>query len=197
MGGASGQGTTTYVVVALLCFSGWRAQGFVCPSIRSSPSVDQRRSLPCSREASRPLLLAVVPPGKAGGGGASSATAGGGTEENGAGFGASDKMKKKITSAPLRITPNFQPHEKRRPKTEINKDITRAFLTEDSFDIAGETCCHCSCSCSFVQMNSSHGRAIVVCSERIFFCSSYYSQASSILRFLKQDLKTTKPQERR
>lgn len=59
-------------------------------------------------------------------------------EENGTGLDAETK-RRKMTRAPLRITPNFQPQEKRRPKTDVKKDLTYgAFLTEESLDIAGK-----------------------------------------------------------
>lgn len=77
--------------------------------------------------------LALTPPGKPGSGaGAGSAAASG--EENG-----KTSSDNQIARAPLRITPNFQPQEKRRPKTDVRRDMAYgAFLTEKSFDIAGE-----------------------------------------------------------
>lgn len=127
---------TTTAVLALCwsCFATLGAQGFLTPRARlPTPGAGGGGS---SGRRCRAARLAVTPPGKPGGGGAgSSAAAGGG--EDGAGFGAEDQ--KRISRAPLRITPNFQPQEKRRPKTSVDRDITYgAFLTEESFDIAGE-----------------------------------------------------------
>ena len=73
-----------------------------------------------------------MPPRKSGGGGGSAAARG---EEGGAG-----DASKRMSRAPLRITPNFQPQEERRPKTSADQDNAYgAFLTEESFDIAGES----------------------------------------------------------
>lgn len=73
-----------------------------------------------------------MPPPKSGGGGGSAAARG---KEGGAG-----DVSKRMSRAPLRITPNFQPQEERRPKTSADQDNTYgAFLTEESFDIAGES----------------------------------------------------------
>lgn len=72
-----------------------------------------------------------MPPRKSGGGGGSAAAGG---EENGVG-----DASKRMSRAPLRITPNFQPQEERRRNSSADQDNTYgAFLTEESFDIAGE-----------------------------------------------------------
>lgn len=50
-----------------------------------------------------------------------------------------ETKRRRMTRAPLRITPNFQRQEKRRPKTDVENDLTYgAFLTEESLDIAGK-----------------------------------------------------------
>lgn len=88
--------------------------------------------------------MALTPPRKPNSSGAGAGSAAAGGDENGnTPFGGADDMLKtssRIARAPLRITPNFQPQDKRRPKTKEQRwDLTHgAFLTEESFDIAGE-----------------------------------------------------------
>lgn len=96
------------------------------------PRLSTAGTTPTGRRCRAPRL-ALTPPGKPGSGaGAGSAAAGG--EESG-----KTTSNKKIARAPLRITPNFQPQEKRRPKTDVRRDMAYgAFLTEKSFDIACE-----------------------------------------------------------
>lgn len=121
---------TRCLLPALLFLGG--AEGF----ITSLPRLPTRDITPTPGRCRVPRL-ALTPPRKPNAGaGAGSAAAGG--DDNG---GANDVLKStsEITRAPLRITPNFQPQEKRRPKTFVDQDITYgAFLTEESFDIAGE-----------------------------------------------------------
>lgn len=107
------------------------SEGFLA----SVPRLPTAVTAPTGRRCRAPRL-ALTPPGKPGSGaGAGSAAAGG--EENGKTSG-----NNPITRAPLRITPNFQPQEKRRPKTDVRRDMAYgAFLTEKSFDIAGEFTC--------------------------------------------------------
>ncbi|CAM9293221.1 unnamed protein product [Ectocarpus sp. 4 AP-2014] len=118
----------TCLLSAALLFLG--AEGF----ITSLPRLPTRDITPTPGRCRVPRL-ALTPPRKPNtGAGAGSAAAGG--DDNG---GANDMLKSTsgITRAPLRITPNFHPQEKRRPKTFVDKDITYgAFLTEESFDIA-------------------------------------------------------------
>lgn len=66
--------------------------------------------------------------------GASSAAA---ADETGSGL--SDEGRR-ITRAPLRITPNFQPQDKRRLKNDSSGDSSGAFLTDESFDMSGKSC---------------------------------------------------------
>ncbi|CBJ33765.1 expressed unknown protein [Ectocarpus siliculosus] len=119
----------TCLLSAALLFLGG-AQGF----ITSLPRLPTRDITPTPGRCRVPRL-ALTPPRKPNtGAGAGSAAAGG--DDNG---GANDVLKSTsgITRAPLRITPNFQPQEKRRPKFNVDKDVTYgAFLTEESFDIA-------------------------------------------------------------
>lgn len=123
-----------YALLAVLCCVVLGVQGFFLGQLTRLPTTTRQRG-PSSARRCRAPRLAVMPPGKPGGG-AGSAAAGG--DDNGAGFGGDGKNR--ITRAPLRITPNFQPQEKRRPKTVADdEDIAYgAFLTEESFDIAGE-----------------------------------------------------------
>ncbi|CAM9503137.1 unnamed protein product [Ectocarpus fasciculatus] len=119
---------TRCLLPALLFLGG--AEGF----ITSLPRLPTRDITPTPGRCRVPRL-ALTPPRKPNAGvGAGSAAAGG--DDNG---GANDVLKStsEITRAPLRITPNFQPQEKRRPKTFVDQDMTYgAFLTEESFDIA-------------------------------------------------------------
>lgn len=121
---------TCLLSAALLFLEG--AEGFITSLPRPT------RDITPTPGRCRVPRLALTPPRKPNtGAGAGSAAAGG--DDNG---GANDVLKSTsgITRAPLRITPNFQPQEKRRPKTFVDKDITYgAFLTEESFDIAGES----------------------------------------------------------
>lgn len=109
------------------------SEGFLGLSTTATTSTDQQRS--------RVPRLALIPPRKPNGAGAGSAAAGGDETGKPPRFGADDMLttSSRIARAPLRITPNFQPQEKRRPKTDEHWDITHgAFLTEENFDIAGE-----------------------------------------------------------
>eukprot|EP00903_Cladosiphon_okamuranus_P018228 g16767.t1 len=101
------------------------AEGF----LGNAPRLSTTATKPTGRRCRAPRL-ALTPPGKPGNGaGAGSAAAGG--EEGG-----NTASNSGITRAPLRITPNFQPQEKRRPKTDVHRDVAYgAFLTEKSFDI--------------------------------------------------------------
>lgn len=102
------------------------SEGFGSPTTSTTSTGPQRCRVP---------RMALTPPPKPN-------TAAAGGDENGkTSFGPDDMLttSSRITRAPLRITPNFQPQEKRRPKTDERWDITHgAFLTEESFDIAGE-----------------------------------------------------------
>lgn len=116
----------TYVF-CLLCYVALGVQGFLAPPSRGRLAAS--RSAP--RRSMVVVRLGVTPPGgnsKRGTGGGGAAAA----DESGRGYGDGNT---RITRAPLRITPNFQPQDKRRPKTDAIRD---AFLTEASFDMAGE-----------------------------------------------------------
>lgn len=123
-----GRGEATYLLFCTLCFVVLReTQGFLRAKTRIIPS-----RTGCSARRYIRARLGGTPPGKRGKRGAAAAE-----EEGGGAFGADDSTR--IRKAPLRITPNFQPHDKRRPKTAVIRDITNgAFLTEQSFDMAGE-----------------------------------------------------------
>jgi len=133
MGSSSSRQAKTYLLPAAFAALVVRSDGFLGGSVvpRLRPSAAATAS---SGQRCRVVRLALTPPRKPNSGaGAGSAAAGG--ED-----GAEASAPSRITRAPLRITPNFQPQEKRRPKTEY-RDITYgAFLTEESFDIAGERC---------------------------------------------------------
>lgn len=125
---ASRRRVNTYLLSAISAALVIGSEGFLGSVHRLSTAV----TTPTGRRCRVPRL-ALTPPGKPGSGvGAGSAAAGG--EENG-----KTASNNRITRAPLRITPNFQPQEKRRPKTDVRRDMAYgAFLTEKSFDIAGE-----------------------------------------------------------
>lgn len=121
----------TYLLPAAFAALVVRSDGFLGVSVipRLPPSAAATTS---SSQRCRVVRLALTPPQKPNSGAGAGSTAAGGED------GAEASAPSRITRAPLRITPNFQPQEKRRPKTEY-RDITYgAFLTEESFDIAGE-----------------------------------------------------------
>lgn len=123
--------THSYLLSAVSAALVVASEGF----LGSVPRLSTAATTPAGRRCRVPRL-ALTPPGKRGSGagaGAGSAAAGG--EESG-----KTASSNRITRAPLRITPNFQPQEKRRPKTDVHRDMAYgAFLTEKSFDIAGES----------------------------------------------------------
>lgn len=126
----------TYLLPAAFSALVVRCDGFlggsVVPRLPSSAAAATSSSQRC-----RVVRLALTPPQKPNSGAGAGSTAAGGED------GPEASAPSRITRAPLRITPNFQPQEKRRPKTEY-RDITYgAFLTEESFDIAGEHCFRC------------------------------------------------------
>lgn len=131
----------TYCYVLL----GQHTHGFLAPlggrqqvraRARFPPPLAAGAAPRCSaRRCSGPCLLrlAATPPGNGGNGGAAAAEEG----ARGGNFGLEGTTR--ITRAPLRITPNIQPHHKRRPKTDVIRDLAsnRAFLTDGSFDMFG------------------------------------------------------------
>ena len=127
--------THSYLLSAVSAALFVGSEGF----LGSVPRLSTASTVATDRRCRAPHL-ALTPPGKPGSGaGAGSAAAGG--EENG-----KTARNNRITRAPLRITPNFQPQEKRRPKTDVHRDMAYgAFLTEKSFDIAGELVQRCGC----------------------------------------------------
>ena len=61
-------------------------------------------------------------------------------EETGTGLGLeAESKRRRITRAPLRITPNFEPRDKRKSNADAESDVPYGvFLTEESLVIAGE-----------------------------------------------------------
>lgn len=77
------------------------------------------------------IELGISPPGKSG---SSSAAA---ADENGSGLG---DESRRITRAPMRITPNFQPRDEHHPKYDATRDQDGVFLTDQGFEITCEWC---------------------------------------------------------
>lgn len=82
--------------------------------------------------------LAATPPsnrGSSNGGGTAAAA-----EDGASGRASFGEDAARMTRAPLRITPNIQPQDERRPKTDTMGDLAvkRAFMTDASFDMFGE-----------------------------------------------------------
>lgn len=132
---APGGRDATYALFAFCCVV-LKAEGFLAPL--TLPIGGVAKCVHSERRSIRVPRLSVTPPGKSNGGAAAA-----GSEESGGTF--AGEEGRGIRRAPLRITPNFQPQEKRRPKTDVESDpITYgAFLTEQSFDIAGELAAGC------------------------------------------------------
>ena len=128
MRASSGREATCFLFAAAALLS-LGTEGFLGPLSIPPAVTDQRGTASTSR--CRAPRLSAMPPRKSGGGGGSAAAGG---EENGVG-----DASKRMSRAPLRITPNFQPQEERRRNSSADQDNTYgAFLTEESFDIAGE-----------------------------------------------------------
>ncbi|CAN0009772.1 unnamed protein product, partial [Hapterophycus canaliculatus] len=114
------------------------SEGFLISLPRLSTTA---ATTPTGRQRCKVTRLALTPPRKSrNGAGAGSAAAGGDDGGQTSRFGGADdilKTSSSMTRAPLRITPNFQPRDERRPNADMDRDIAYgAFLTEEGLDIA-------------------------------------------------------------
>lgn len=168
---ASGGREATYALFAFCCVV-LKAEGFLSPL--TLPIGGVAKGVHSERRCIRVPRLSVTPPGKSNGG-----TAAAGSEESGGTF--AGEEGRGIRRAPLRITPNFQPQENRRPKTDVESDpITYgAFLTEQSFDIAGELADGC--------VDFGGATVVVICFETTDSSSSsvYYYSSSFVVSLFR------------
>lgn len=118
-----------------------RSEGFLISLPRLSTTA--ATTTPTGHQRRKVTRLSLTPPRKSSNGaGAGSAAAGGDDGGPTSRFGGADdilKTSSRMTRAPLRITPNFQPRDERKSSADMDRDIAYgAFLTEEGLDIAGE-----------------------------------------------------------
>lgn len=113
-----------HVLLALLCcYAIYNAEGFLI----NPPGTHVARN--CLRRCRTATQLRMTPSGKPG---VSLAAA---AEDNSSGLGDEGR---RITRAPLRITPNFLPQDKGRQSADPLRDSSGRFFTDESFDMSCE-----------------------------------------------------------